>query len=600
MKGNKRPAALILAILLACLCATPAENVFAASGLTELRSEIVELNDQLTLVKRINYNTSNAENAVEHYFEYEPGGNVLPLVSYGGSIKGAVSATRIFSGEAENGVTVAGLANGGFFVMSTGVALGPVIRDGIVRTGGYGESMIAFKEDGSVLIGDPALNIRLSFTDQDVHYGKTNFNKTLTESNGICAFTPDFGETNGATLDAFTVYVRIESGSARLGETIEGVVERSEDATEKSPLPEGYLVLSIAQETPYKTALEQMQALQPDDRVALSFQASVEFADAQHALGFESWLVQDGSAVSGLDSATRAPRTAAGVKADGGFLLYTVDGRQKGYSMGLTAVELAQRMLELGCVQAVNLDGGASTQLFAVYPGFEREMQINRDSDATYLRSCANYVCFANFNEQDGIPAHLHVYPFDEYVLCGTSVPVYAKATDSGWFTCALPEDVTYSCDEMGTVEDNVYTAGSESGTGLIYASGGGLTGSMRIYLVADPDSITAYADGRQTVFLRAGLDKSYQLSAKASYRGQELRSSAACYTWTVEGDIGTIDENGVFTAAGEHGQTGKIIVSAGNTTQTVEVTLQQTLPVKDLQSWIREIVDPLIENLEE
>ena len=163
MKGNKRPAALILALLLACLAAVPAAPSFAASGLTELRSEVVELTDQLTLVKRINYNASSAENAVEHYFEYEPGGRVLPLVSYGDSVKGAVSASRIFADEAENGVTVAGLANGGFFVMSTGVALGPVIRYGIVRTGGYGESMIAFKEDGSVLIGDPSLNIRLSF-----------------------------------------------------------------------------------------------------------------------------------------------------------------------------------------------------------------------------------------------------------------------------------------------------------------------------------------------------------------------------------------------------------------------------------------------------
>ena len=596
MKGNKRPAALILAILLACFAAVPGDPACAASGLTELRSEVVELNDQLTLVKRVNYNTSNAENAVEHYFEYEPGGKVLPLVSYGESIKGAVSATRIFSGEAENGVTVAGLANGDFFVMSTGVSLGPVIRDGIVRTGGYSESVIAFREDGSVLIGDPSLSIRLSLTEQNVHYGKTNFNKSLTEGNGICIFTSDFGETNGATVDAFTVYVRIASGSARLGDSIEGYVESSLDATERSPLPEGYFVLSIAQETPYKTALEQLQALQPGEHVYLTFEASPEYLEAQHALGFESWLVQDGSVVSGLDSATRAPRTAAGVKADGSFILYTVDGRQKGYSMGLTYAELAQRMRDLGCVQAVNLDGGASTQLFAVYPGFEREMQINKDSDAKYLRSCANYVCFANFNEQDGVPAHLHVYPFDEYVLCGTSVPVYAKATDSGYFTCDVPEDVTYSCDEMGTVEENVYTAGSKPGTGLIYANSGDLSGSMRIYLVADPDSITAYADGKQANFLRAGLDKSYQLSAKASYRGQELRSSAACYTWTVEGDIGTIDENGVFTAEGVHGQTGKIIVSAGKTQQVIEVTLQQTLPVKDLQSWIREIVD----NLEE
>ena len=595
MKGKQRILISLLCLALLCASVCPAERVFA-SDLAELRSEIVDLNDQLTLVKHVNYNAANGEHAVEHYFEYTPGGKVLPLVCYGDSIRGAVSASRVFAGEAENGVTVAGLANGDFFVMATGVALGPVIRDGIVRTGGYAESVIAFQEDGSALIGDPSLNIRLSFPGRDVHYGKTNFNKSLTQSNGICVFTPDFGETNSAVLDTFTVFVRVTGGSARLGETIEGIVEASLETTEKTPLSEEFLVISIALDTPYKTALEQLRSLEPGERVELDFSAAPAYMETRHALGFESWLVKDGGIASGLDSATRAPRTAAGVKADGTFVLYTVDGRQKGYSMGLTYAELAQRMLDLGCVQAVNLDGGASTQLFAVYPGFDREMQVNKDSDATYLRSCANYVCFANFNDKDGVPAHLHVYPFDEYVLAGTSMPVYAKATDSGWFTCAVPEDVAFSCDAMGSVEDSVYTAGSRPGTGLIYASGGGLTGSMRVYIIADPDSITAYADGKKTSFLRAGLNKSYQLSAKSSYGGQELRSTAACYTWTVEGDIGTVDENGVFTAEGVHGQTGTITVSAGNTKQTIEVTLQQTLPAGDLQTWIREIIDSLEE----
>ena len=56
-------------------------------------------------------------------------------------------------------------------------------------------------------------------------------------------------------------------------------------------------------------------------------------------------------------------------------------------------------------------------------------------------------------------------------------------------------------------------------------------------------------------------------------------------------GEIGSIDENGVFTAAGEHGATGTITCTAGTTTATIAVTLQQTLPAESLQEWIREIV---------
>ena len=273
-----------------------------------------------------------------------------------------------------------------------------------------------------------------------------------------------------------------------------------------------------------------------------------------------------------------------------------MDGRQSDYSMGVTVGGLAQHMEELGCVQAVNLDGGASTQLFAVLPGDTAEQQINVDSEANGLRSCANYIAFANYNQPGGIPAHLHIYPYDEYLLSGASVELTAKATDAGYFAAAVPENITYSCDALGTVEGNVYTAGSKPGIGIISARSGKATGSVRVNIVANPDSITAYVDGKAKTTLSAGLDKTYQLSASAFYKGETLRSDAACYTWTVTGDIGTIDENGVFTAKGEHGNTGTILCSAGNKTKTISVTLQQTLPTEDLQSWIREIVEDVNE----
>ena len=591
-KGRSRRVIQILCLALALAIAFPAQSVFAASGLTELRSEIVDLNDQLTLVKRVNYNGSNAENAVEHYFEYTPGGNILPLVSYGAGVYGVSSAKTVFSQEGEKDNVLAGLANGDFFVMATGVPLGPVIRDGIVRSSGYGESVIAFGEDGSAYIGDPSLNISLTFADRGETYQKVNFNKSLSKTNGICLYTADFGANNYASVAAYNVWLRIEEGEPRLGSSLECVVESGFESEGRTMLQEGYVLLSIAKDTSYAYTLQQLQSLQPEERVTVGFASAPEYENVQHALGFERWLVKDGLTVTGLDAATRAPRTAAGIKSDGTFLLYTVDGRQKGYSMGLTLAELANRMQELGCVQAVNLDGGASTQLFTVYPGFEKEIQVNRDSDASSLRSCSNYICFANLNEKDGIPARLHVYPFDEYVLSGTSVSMYVKATDKGYFSCEVPEGVTYSCDALGTVEDNVYTAGPKAGTGIIYAESGKISGSMRIYIIADPDRIATSVDGKETSTLTAGLDKSYELSAKAFYKGDVLRSDAACYTWAVEGDIGTIDENGVYAASGVHGAKGTITCSAGNTKKTIAVTLQQTLPAEQLQEWIREFVN--------
>ena len=56
------------------------------------------------------------------------------------------------------------------------------------------------------------------------------------------------------------------------------------------------------------------------------------------------------------------PRTALGFDDSGRWLLLAVvDGRQPGYSEGVTLYELARIMKTRGCTQSINLDGGGSS-----------------------------------------------------------------------------------------------------------------------------------------------------------------------------------------------------------------------------------------------
>jgi Phosphodiester glycosidase len=57
----------------------------------------------------------------------------------------------------------------------------------------------------------------------------------------------------------------------------------------------------------------------------------------------------------------RNPRTAVGTTADGRVLFVAVDGRQPGYSVGMSLERLAELLVERGAVWALNLDGGGST-----------------------------------------------------------------------------------------------------------------------------------------------------------------------------------------------------------------------------------------------
>lgn len=74
-------------------------------------------------------------------------------------------------------------------------------------------------------------------------------------------------------------------------------------------------------------------------------------------------LVENGVARSGFDGdiAGKNPRTAIGYYEPGHYCFITVDGRQEGYSVGMTLDELAKLAESLGCEFAYNLDGGKSS-----------------------------------------------------------------------------------------------------------------------------------------------------------------------------------------------------------------------------------------------
>jgi hypothetical protein len=73
---------------------------------------------------------------------------------------------------------------------------------------------------------------------------------------------------------------------------------------------------------------------------------------------------------------TRHPRTMIGAGADGTIWLVTVDGRQPKLSAGMTLAELQSLARRLGLVDALNLDGGGSTTMWA------QGAVVNSPSDA--------------------------------------------------------------------------------------------------------------------------------------------------------------------------------------------------------------------------
>ncbi len=72
-----------------------------------------------------------------------------------------------------------------------------------------------------------------------------------------------------------------------------------------------------------------------------------------------------GTAYRHRNAASRHPRSALGFN-DKKLFLIAVDGRQPGYSMGMTLYEMGVFFSELGIKHAINFDGGSSSTLWAL------------------------------------------------------------------------------------------------------------------------------------------------------------------------------------------------------------------------------------------
>ncbi len=119
------------------------------------------------------------------------------------------------------------------------------------------------------------------------------------------------------------------------------------------------------------------------DKVTLTETLGNQIADAAETVVSGGPLLLENGKVNVRTSAEkiagdiswgRSPRTAVGLKKDGTLLLVVVDGRST-QSGGFTLAELAQYMLRLGAVDAVNFDGGGSSEMVV------NGKAVNRPSD---------------------------------------------------------------------------------------------------------------------------------------------------------------------------------------------------------------------------
>ena len=285
-----------------------------------------------------------------------------------------------------------------------------------------------------------------------------------------------------------------------------------------------------------------------------------QYADnVQEAVGGYRMLVWDGQIVSGLDTTNKYPRSTVGIKADGNVVLMVADGNQSPYSVGLNYQEQAEIMLSLGCVAAIELDGGGSATYAAKLEGTDEVVVRNSCCDGT-VRSVSNTIMVISTAAADGTFDHANLSTEYAFHAPHSQVRIAATGADKGGHSAEIPPDVTWtlSNDSYGTIADGVFSSNGKTGTVTAQMlHGGKVVGELDITLV-NPTSI-AFSSSAKTV----PYGKSSDMTITAMYNGAEVYATADAYAFTLS-DTAAGNMNGfTFTAAEDESIGGATLTAA-------------------------------------
>lgn len=236
--------------------------------------------------------------------------------------------------------------NGGFFKPQTGVPLGTLMINHKLYTGPiYDRVAFGIFENGYKVD-------RVQFKGKIIGNGYEipidNINQPRMLSSYILMYTRDWGAVAPASPQ-YGVQLRVENNRIT--------------AASANPLSipqNGYVLVGP------KSKLSKLFGAGAVDTQLL---LSSGWNNAKHIIGGGPYLVKNGEVYVDMTAEKlqaiggRNPRTAIGYTKDNDLILITADGRE-GHSVGLTLVELANFMKSLGCVDAINLDGGGSTVMY--------------------------------------------------------------------------------------------------------------------------------------------------------------------------------------------------------------------------------------------
>ena len=287
------------------------------------------------------------------------------------------------------------------------------------------------------------------------------------------------------------------------------------------------------------------------------------------------FLVKDGKNQFSKDhTSDAASRSFVGIKENGDIVIVMNDGRQEPYSSGFNSYEMAQFMLSLGCVQAVNGDGGGSSTFLSQRPG--EDLKLNCSPSDGAERATTHGVLVISTAPATGEFVRAQITTDDKYYTPGTAVQFHAIGTDLVGTEAEIPADAQWvlSDDSMGTIDQTgLFTSNGTVGevtAQLLY--NGEVTGEATINIVIPEISFK-----QQTMVLPYGETVELDLNVTTNEGRNTVSTKPGDIVFTLsDAAMGTIDGN-IFTTTSDATVTGGTItaVICGDTEHAITASIK-------------------------
>ena len=242
--------------------------------------------------------------------------------------------------------------NGTFFKPQTGVPLGTLMINGKIYTGPIYDrvAMGIFEgKDNKTTFDMSRVQLNAKAMSNDIEVKIDNINQPRMLSTYVLAYSPEWGQFAPPSPKEGMQIAITEDGK---------ILKASANQLE---IPEnGYVLVGPK---------SKLSSFYGKKKVKIEIKTNPDWENVTHIISGGPYLVKNGEKFIDtkeqklLAIGGRNPRTAIGYTADNKLILVAVDGRENS-SIGLTLNELSSLMKELGCVNAMNLDGGGSTVMY--------------------------------------------------------------------------------------------------------------------------------------------------------------------------------------------------------------------------------------------